>query len=41
MKVCYQEASSLFYEINQCRASEPNKIKIKTPKIDDKAIPTL
>ena len=40
-KVCYQEASRLFYEINQGRTSQPNKIKIKTPKIDDKEMPTL
>jgi len=40
-KVCYQEASRLFHEINQGRTSQPNNIKIKTPKLNDKAIPTL
>jgi len=42
-KVCYQEASRLFCEINQGRTSQPNKIKIKikTSKKDGKAMPTL
>ena len=37
----YVKASRLFYEINQGRTSHPNNIKIKTLKIDDKAMPTL
>jgi len=41
MEVCYQKASRLFYKINEGRISEPDNIKIKIPRIDDKEMSTL
>jgi hypothetical protein len=35
------KSSTTIHEISQGRTSQPNKIKIETPKIDDEALPTL
>lgn len=43
MKLYYQEESRLFHKINQGKKEQvsPINIQIKTPKIDNKKIPTL